>query len=281
MISLEYETPSTDLVPLISSFYRFEYHGAPTGELERADRAQFRFYLNGQSEYRFAKGNTDSGHPVTIVGPTSAPCTTWAQGNVTIFGWGITPAGWAALMGTQAGHWTDRAFDAQIIFGEPIMKLHHTLSECSDLKDQVALAQQAAREIYRNVDTAPFEFTSIVDNWLVSSPDPAINDLTAATGLSVRQLERTTRRFYGMPPKMLSRKYRALRAAHILASGDSLDDSSLAFAFYDQSHLIREVKQFTGLTPSQLKSGASLLTDATIRGRSDMRGKVDPLISES
>ncbi len=281
MISLEYETPSPDLAPLISSFYRFEYHGVPTGELERADRAQFRFYLNGKSEYRFAKGNVDQGHRVTIVGPTTAPCTTWAQGNVTIFGWGITPAGWAALMGTQAGHWTDRAFDARIIFGEPIMKLHHALCECSSLQEQVALAQQAAREIYRNIGTAPFEFTSMVDDWLASNPDPAINDLVAATGLSVRQLERTTRRFYGMPPKMLSRKYRALRAAHILGSGDSLNDSNLALAFYDQSHLIREVKQFTGLTPSQLISGEFLLTDATIRGRGDMRGRVDPLISES
>jgi AraC-like DNA-binding protein len=281
MISLEYETPSAELAPLISSFYRFEYHGAPTGELERADRAQFRFYLHGKSEYRFAKGNVDSGHPVTIVGPTSAPCTTWAQGDVTIFGWGITPAGWAALMGTQAGRWTDRAFDARIIFGEPIMELHQALTECIDLNEQVVLAQRAVTEIYKNVDTAPFEFTTIVDNWLASNPDPQISDLATQTGLSIRQLERITRRFYGMPPKMLSRKYRALRAAHILASGDSLDDSSLAFAFYDQSHLIREVKQFTGLTPSQLKSGASLLTDATIRGRGDMRGKVDPLISES
>jgi AraC-like DNA-binding protein len=281
MISLEYETPNAELASLISSFYRFEYQGAPTGELERADRAQFRFYLNGNSEYRFAKGNVDSGHPVTIVGPTTAPCTTWAHGNVSIFGWGITPAGWAALMGTQAGRWTDRAFDARIIFGRPIMELHQALSACSNLKEQVALAQRAATEIYKNTDTTPFEFTAVVDNWLASNPDPQISDLVAQTGLSARQLERLTRRFYGMPPKMLSRKYRALRAAHILASGDSLDDSSLGFAFYDQSHLIREVKQFTGLTPSQLKSGASLLTDATIRGRGDMRGKVDPLISES
>jgi AraC-like DNA-binding protein len=281
MISLQYETPIAQLAPLISSFYRFEYEGAPTAELERADRAQFRFYLHGKNEYRFANGHVDSGYPVTIVGPTSGPCTTYSSGDVTVFGWGITPAGWAALMGTRAERWTDRAFDARMIFGETIMELHSALSQCSELGEQVALAQSAAAQIYRKVGNAPFEFTAIVDDWLCSSADPAICDLIAATGLSIRQLERTTRRFYGLPPKKLARKYRALRTAHILASGKELEGSEMAYAFYDQSHLIREVKQFTGLTPSELKAGTSRLTNATIQGRDGMRGKVAPLISES
>ncbi len=281
MISLNYEAPIPKLAPLISSFYRFEYTGPPASELERADRAQFRFYLRGRNEYRFSAGHTDSGYPVTIVGPTSGPCTTYTPGNVTIFGWGITPSGWAALMGPRAERWADRAFDARMIFGEAIMELHAALSHCTCISEQVELAEAAAANIYKKAGAAPYEFTAKVDEWLSSSADPMIGDLITATGLSVRQLERTTRRFYGIPPKKLARKYRALRAAHILASGNGLDSSDMAYAFYDQSHLIREVKHFTGLTPSELKSGASLLTSATIQGRDGMRGKVAPLISES
>lgn len=281
MISLNYETPIGLLTPFISSFYRFAYEGGPKAELERADRAQFRFYLRGENEYRFADGNIDKGHPVTIVGPTSGHCSTYSPGNVTVFGWGITPAGWASLMGPDAQKWANRAFDARMIFGDPIMDLHAALIQCNTLSDQVALAETAAAEIYKNVDTAPFEFTSKVDHWLSSSYDPVIADLIFATGLSIRQLERNTRRFYGLPPKKLARKYRALRAAHILANEGALDGSDMEFVFYDQSHLIREVKQFTGLTPSELKSGASQLTSATIQGRDAMRGKVAPLVSES
>jgi AraC-like DNA-binding protein len=281
MISLVYEAPNAQLAGLISSFYRFEYEGEPTGELERADRAQFRFYLHGTSEYRFADGRIDSGHPVTIVGPTSGPCTTYASGNVTVFGWGITPAGWAALMGTRGSRWADRALDARMIFGETIMELHTALRACSSFPEQVALAQSAASKIYKKIGTAPFEFTAKVDEWLSNKADPAIGDLVTATGLSIRQLERTTRRFYGLPPKKLARKYRALRTAHILASGGEISASEMAFAYYDQSHLIREVKQFTGLTPSELKAGSSTLTQATMRGRDGMRGKVARLVSES
>ena len=184
-------------------------------------------------------------------------------------------------MGVDAEKKIDHAFDAREIFGDCIMELRNQLAECKDLKEQVALAQNAINEIYREASKAPFEFTAKVDDWLIGNADPNVDELLETTGLSIRQLERTTRRYYGMPPKKLARKYRALRAAHILALGDSLDESEFSYTFYDQSHLIREVKQFTGLTPSQLRSGEALLTRMTMEGRNSMVGKANPLISES
>jgi AraC-like DNA-binding protein len=281
MISLEYEPCSGKLGDLISSFYSFRYRGEPTVETERADRAQFRFYLRGRGEYRFGTGHTDSSYEVTIVGPTTQSYETSAEGNMSIFGWGLTPAGWAALMGAQAEKWVDRAFDARMIFGDSILDLRRELKASTNLLEQVGIAKSASAKIFKNAQTAPFEFTAIVDNWLIHNMDPVVDDLAVTTGLSLRQLERMTKRFYGMPPKKLARKYRALRAAHVLANGDSLDENNIGVVFHDQSHLIREVKQFTGLTPGQLKAGASTLTKATMRGRSAMAGKVNPMVSGS
>jgi AraC-like DNA-binding protein len=281
MISLEYEACSGKLGELISSFYSFQYRGDPTVETERADRAQIRFYLRGQGEYRFATGDVDSSYDVTIVGPTTQSYETTAEGNMNIFGWGLTPAGWAALMGSQAGKWADRAFDARIIFGDSILELHREIKASTNLLEQAAIAKAASAKIFKNAQTAPFEFTTLVDNWLIRNIDPVVDELAVASGLSIRQLERMTKRFYGMPPKKLARKYRALRAAHALANGDRLDENNMGVVFHDQSHLIREVKQFTGLTPGQLKAGASPLTRATMRGRSALAGKVNLLVSES
>lgn len=281
MISLKYEAANAANEALISSFYNFEYTGDTISEPERADRAQFRFYLNGGGEYRFSTGHVDPSFPVTIIGPTTGQVAVTVNGDVGIFGWGITPVGWDALMGSSAEKWIDRAFDARTIFGDSIMELRQQLIEISDIAERFALAQRAACKIHQSSGSAPFEFTGKVDQWLIGSLVPDIHDLIQATGLSIRQLERTTKHYYGMPPKKLARKYRALRAAHLLSSGDSLDDSGLGLAFYDQSHLIREIRQFTGLTPKQLRSGHSVLTDATIKGRGLMSGKVGPLISDS
>lgn len=281
MIVVEYEAPDGRLAGLISSFYRFDYRGDNFCEMERADRAQFRFQLLGDGEYHFAAGDFSATYPVTIIGPTTAPVTARAQTSLSIFGWGMNPAGWAALMGSEAADHLDCAFDARLAFGDWIMQVRKELIAAQDFAEQVELACIAAESVFRYKSTAPFEFTSKVDSWLVGNSDPDVEHLSASTGLSQRQLERMTKRHYGMPPKKLARKYRALRAAQLLAHGDSLDDAGLGLAFFDQSHLIREVKQFTGLTPSQLRSGQSELTRATMDGRRALNGKVSPLISES
>jgi AraC-like DNA-binding protein len=279
MISVQYQVPDGPVAAFVSSYYLFKYEGDSLAELERADRAQFRFQLRGVGEYRFAAGHVTPTYPVTIVGPTSAPVTAAATEPQTIFGWGMLPSGWAALMGNHAGDWVDNAIDARTIFGDSIMEVRQQLIDAHDLNEQYSIAGQTAAAIYKPVGRAPFEFTHKVDAWLLSSVDPDVDDLIAITGLSPRQLERNTTRYYGMPPKKLARKYRALRAAHLLAHGDSLNESELALAFYDQSHLIRELKQFTGLTPSQLRSGHAELTQVTMQGRRAL--KANPLISES
>jgi AraC-like DNA-binding protein len=281
MIELQYEAPEQRLTPFVSSFYRFDYTGDALNELERADRAQFRFMLHGQGHYRFSAGYERPARPVTIIGPTSAPFESLSREPLTIIGWGMTAAGWAALMGSAAGKWVDEAFDARHIFGDAIMALRQQLIDAADTKSQFRIAQSAAAEIFAESDRAPFEFTQIVDQWLLASAEHDIAMLQEATGLAARQLERITKRYYGMPPRKLARKYRALLAAHRLAAGDSLDDTELGLAFYDQSHLIREIKQFTGLTPTQLKSGQARLTAATMRERGKLAGKVSPLVSES
>ncbi len=281
MINVRYQAPDEQLAQLVSSFYRLDYEGDSFSEIERADRAQFRFHLIGGGSYHFATGFVSRSYPVMVSGPTTAPVTAVSDGTLTIFGWGMTTTGWAALMGRDAEARVDTAFDACEIFGDRIMDLHAQLAAAPDFESQVEIATHAAFEIYQSDARAPFEFTRIVDRWLSEHVDPDVEILAAATALSPRQLERMTNRYYGMPPKKLARKYRALRAAQALAHGDSLDDTGMALAFYDQSHLIREVKAFTGLTPTQLKSGQSELTRATMDGRRSLEGKVSPLISDS
>lgn len=280
MIDLKYEAPDERLRLLVSSFYRFDYRGNALREVERADRAQFRITLQGEGRYRFADEEVPA-YPVTVIGPTTKPFESLSDAPISVFGWGMLPAGWAALMGAEAENWIDKAFDARQVFGDSIMELRDRLIALNDAAEQFRLGNEAATEIYRTIDGAPFAFTAMVDRWLVDDNDPDVDTLIAESGLSPRQLERMTKRYYGMPPKKLARKYRALRAASRIARGDSLDDTELGLVFYDQAHLTREVKQFTGLTPGQLRAGKSKLTQATIKGRGALGGKVSPLISES
>lgn len=98
------------------------------------------------------------------------------------------------------------------------------------------------RAIYHN-------FVVTVNDWLARAVLPNVTELVEQSGLSRSQVERNCKRYLGAPPKLLARKYRALRAAVAIANHDVGLDDLLAKGFYDQSHFIREMKHFTGMTP--------------------------------
>jgi AraC-like DNA-binding protein len=66
-----------------------------------------------------------------------------------------------------------------------------------------------------------------------------------------------------------------LRAAVVLADGGEAPD-----AFYDQSHMIREIKQFTGLTPRRMRD-PGMLAKLTIAQRRALEGRVSRIISDT
>ncbi len=278
---MTYQPAEGELAAYVSSFYRFEYAGNNLRDLERADRPQFRFMLVGGGEHEFVGARKVTTFPVTILGPTTASIVTSAKCPLLVVAWGMQPAGWASLMGSDAEKWVDNALDAKMIFGEAIEAVRAELASMPEWPDQLALLQDTARRIFSQMDQAPFEFTAIVDDWLINDTQHEIGTLLHKTRLSLRQLERMTKRCYGLPPRKLARKYRALQAAQLMAHGDSLDDHNIGLTFYDQSHLVREIKQFTGLTPKELKEGTSLLTKTSMKGRQSMKGLVSPLVSDS
>lgn len=278
---VRYFAPDPDLVELISTIYIARFDVAAFDEHERADRPQFRIRLNAvEGEYHLPGGDFLRVEGPTIIGPTTAPVRAISHGPVYLIGIGLMPGGWATLMGPDAASYVDRAVHAHGIFGDWIHDVAQAIAKAQDDAARVSMMQDLAREIMRRGDPAPMWFTRTVDKWLVSNLSPQLDDLVAAAGMSARSVERMTKRFYGVPPKVLARKYRALRAASALATGDKIDAAALADAFYDQSHLIREVKQFSGATPGQLVHPSDY-TRATTEGRRNLAGRVSPLISDT
>lgn len=278
---VRYFAPDADLAELISTFYIADIRVAHFDELERADRPQFRLRLNDSpGEYHFADGRVSDAWGATIIGPTSAPVRAICHGPVHLVGMGMMPGGWATLMGPEAAAYADQAFCAVDVFGNWINDVGAAIAATPSDEVRIAMMQELAREVMRRGDPAPLWFTRTVDRWLMANLSPEVDDLVAATGMSSRSVERMTKRFYGVSPKMLARKYRALRAASAMARGEKLDEAALAEAFYDQSHLIREVKQFAGATPSKLAK-PSAYTLATTAGRHKLAGQVSPLITDT
>ncbi|MDO7843323.1 helix-turn-helix domain-containing protein [Sphingomonas immobilis] len=280
-VELDYAVPAADVADYVTLFYDFRADVAVFEDTERADHAQLRFrLLPGTAEYRFPDGSKQKAGEVHLIGPTSGAMKVRAPGPVVVFGMGLTPAGWAAMVGDDASAMMNRVIDASSLFGAPLLrKAIADLRHAPDAETRVAVAERLVRELVRTGDAGARRFVRQVDAWLAESPSPEMDDLVAESGLSRRQVERKCKALYGVPPKLLARKYRALRAAVALLATDEPLDDLMERGFYDQSHLIREIKHFTGLTPGQMKAEPTMLSRLTITQRSALGDRVSPLIS--
>ncbi|MBV8238568.1 MAG: helix-turn-helix transcriptional regulator [Sphingomonas sp.] len=281
-IQLDYVVPDADLQPFVTLFYHFKADLPRFDDVERADHAQLRFRLSrGDGSYHFPDGTVQPAPEVHVVGPTSGAMRTCADGPVEVIGMGLQPAGWAALLGIDASAMLNRAIDGELFFGTAVRHVSDRMRAAQTTAEKVAIAAAFVQCSIAGGETDAVAFARGIDAWLAGSPSPDIEDLVCATGLSRRQVERRCNALYGAPPKLLARKYRALRAAVALANGSATLDQLLEVGFYDQSHLIREVKQFTGLTPGQLRTEPNQLAQLTMAQRLALGGRVHPIISDT
>lgn len=279
-ITLDYAAPAEALRDCLSVFYEFRADVPVFEDVERADFAQIRFLLEGgPGTYRFADGHEQAAPAIVVVGPTTGETRVAVTGPVHVFGAGLLPAGWGALMGFEASTLVNRAIDATVLFGARLNGIADELRAAPTLEDKVEIGNRAIAALMK-ADHLPIAFTRQVDRWLAGSLSPQVDDLVKALGLSRRQVERQCKKLYGAPPKVLARKYRALRAAITLARGEAEIDDLIGESFYDQSHFIREIKAFTGVTPKKFHDDLPTLAKLTLK-RAELAGQVDPLIYQT
>jgi AraC-like DNA-binding protein len=102
-------------------------------------------------------------------------------------------------------------------------------------------------------DTDPL--TATFERECLAAPDFAISDFAEANGVSVRTLERAVRRDFGISPKLVQRRARALdMAATLLGVARPEEEPDMRLRYFDQSHLIREMRHFFGMRPTDLIS---------------------------
>lgn len=263
-----YFEPPPDLRPLISSYYLVEMPCA-WQDILRAEIANVRFILAGSVTSRWGDKVEHAHSPSALLcGPTSvARQLEFAPGTI-VFGASVTPKGWRRCIGVSADECADQFLDLESLCGRFARHALRQLVEAPDQQFFVPIIDQLFRALANEQRVVREDFMGAASQWLTRPPIGHVDMLLEDTSISVRQVERLCRQVFGAPPKRLQRKFRALHASNYLAwSGDKDWHHAAGDSYYDQSHFIKNFKEFIGATPSAFVEGQNILIRQTLMQR--------------
>ncbi len=252
--------PTAALARSVHTFYVIETEAPRIAESIPSYSAQLIVMVRGRVTFTFADGTIARSSRVFINAPQlrSADCV--IEGPVLQIGASLTHMAWQRLSNLPADTVHDRLLAADgILAPDQIAALEAAADACGEglirpeevcalLADTIAAGPFALRPDHADVVEA-------IQRWLASGFDPALADLYADVNVSRRQVQRISRRFFGVPPAQVLKRFRALRAAMVLAQPDLSEahHDALMATYFDQAHLIRDIRRYVGRTPTQIR----------------------------
>ncbi|MGN3974698.1 helix-turn-helix domain-containing protein [Tsuneonella sp. SYSU-LHT278] len=284
---LSYIAPPPDLQPFVTTFFLFRCDEQIIRDIQPAAVGQFQVYLRGRGQMHYPHGRADRSFPVTLQGPTTVAAPFEVEGPFHALGAALSALGWAALTGMSAGKARDRLFDAGEVLGPQAHALGEALREAYEADprtDGEPLAARAADFMRAHLKPVPDDHKAVLEcvaDWLGSDLNPPVQALYDACSYSPRQVQRLVTRYFGSSPTHLVRAYRATRVVALLSEPGVTEQrvAELTDAFYDQSHMIREIREFIGRTPTQIfaEDETILRTLVDVRNFREIKPNVAPL----
>lgn len=264
---IDFASPPPHLAAFVSIFYRLQVGAAEISGVERAEQGHVRLQLKGRLEQEPTAGESPLASEWVIHAPQMRASHWRIRGDADIFGFALTSLGWALIVRVPAHQVSGSHLCGKQLFeGEGVAMLERLrrqpdlaamVEQTSALIDQRLHGQSLPPDHGRLIDT--------VERWLDRGDAASIDDLFAALPWSSRQTTRLVNHYFGGPPKLLQRRARALRATTALLNGARSAD--VLGGFYDQPHMINEIKAFTGCTPSALRRPLDPFSMASLNGR--------------
>lgn len=258
-----------DLAPYVNSLYVWRSEPGELNDALPAYSAQMASFAQGEGRMAFDDGEMGETSDHFFLAPLCQARAFQVRGPAVLFGVSINFRGWAALSGLSVHEHHDQFLASEMVIGEALAGEFASLAPRwrKGEIDEQAYLDAMADIVRRGITSLPKPHLQVIDRtleWLSSSFRPELEDLYSTLPYSKRQVQRLVAQFFGQSPVRLVRRYRAVRAATLLSLPALTDEieSDIHAAFYDQAHLIKELRFFTGRTPKRLlPEGASPVHD--------------------
>ena len=193
----------------------------------------------------------------TVIGPMSAVGRTERGDLPSTVGAFLRPARGAQFLRVPISALTDRTVAIDDVWGSASSRIASELCELDEAERidrlESILLMHLARERPR---AGAVDVDGLAANVIRQRGRVTVDAMARAAGVSRQHLSRAFRERIGIPPKLYSRLVRFQSGLVYTGSRTNVDwaRAALDLGYADQSHMIAEFRQFTGLTPQTLAS---------------------------
>jgi AraC-like DNA-binding protein len=257
----DFYKPQQPLSKFVDNFWLYEGYEAehkidrilPTGTLELAinlRQNELLFYDAERPENcsRFSGAVVSGAHGRSFVPhPTEELC---------IIGVHFKPGGAFPFLGLPAGELADTHVDLETIWGRSAGELRERLCEAGSSTERFQLLQKALLSRLCQGVEQHYAVSTALEMFWKNQAGPTVREAAKYLGLSQRRFIQCFKEEVGMTPKLFSRIQRFQQARTFIQQNPSPNWATLAvdLGYFDQSHLIREFVEFSGLTPTDYLS---------------------------
>ena len=145
-----------------------------------------------------------------------------------------------------------KIMDQMIPFSE--IEKDFNLAEILSLNRTPKRIECLKKYLLKKIESKPKkDFVAIVNELYRNPNEQNVIKIAEKLGYNERQLFRVFKKNYGVSPKVLLNIVRLHLCLTLLLEQDiNLVDIAMQCGFYDQSHFIKEIKRYTGISPLKL-----------------------------
>ncbi|WP_298512663.1 AraC family transcriptional regulator [uncultured Kordia sp.] len=146
----------------------------------------------------------------------------------------------------------NKVIDGQEFFGDDILDLRTQILEETEITGKFTKAENWLLSKLDTKKTAPTEALHVLSQ-LQTKPVSEANEIVSSYPNSQKHLINQFKKYFGLTPKVFHRIYRFNEILKQIHNKEDLKWSQIAyeFGYADQSHFIKEFKEFSGFNPQE------------------------------
>ena len=269
---MDYRTflPHPDLESLVKCYWTLDVPAEPASAKQRIlpDGCIEMFFILGDDVKRYTSEDAFVLQPrAMVLGQITEPLFIQPTGMVKTFAARFYPYGFANFTAVPMNDLANKETPLTVLFEErDALQLERDIVAAAGTPERISILNGFLLQKLKDKHVIAGILRSTIDAILSTKGSVPISLILKEAASKRRQLERSFSKQVGVSPKQLGKIIRLQAALKMMLDAHAENLTSIAYEreYYDQSHFIKDFKEFTGVSPKEFYKDDALMLSLLI-----------------